>query len=60
MRFEDVAAYCEKTYGSDYNKEEEYFICSDCGEILYKCDQESDYDWTYCPVCEINFYKEGK
>ena len=60
MRFEEMAIYCEKTYGNFYNREEEYFICPECGEIIYKCDwtPEETHGWACCPICEINLYED--
>lgn len=51
-----AARYCEKTYGTYVNFEEEYFICPECDEPVYKCDWE-DSDFHICPVCEFNFYE---
>ena len=33
--FNRLAEYCEETYGSPYNREEVWFICPECQEIIY-------------------------
>ena len=57
MGFAHYANFLEKTYGSQYDREEQFVICPECGEPLYKCDWPRDtFDvvdgaW-YCPVCD--------
>ena len=68
MVFERIARYCEKTFGVQYDRDEEFFICPECGEPIYKDDwRDSDFlavgsfskfkNKFYCPVCE-NFLVE--
>ena len=62
--FETVALYCERNYGTLYDRDEEFFICPECGEPIYKDDwRDNDFflgnppfNWKephyYCPICE--------
>ena len=59
MKFKDVAKYCETVYGVQYDRDEEFFICPDCGEPIYRKDWEDHENWDECPICGFNF-KEGK
>lgn len=45
------ASYCEKTYGTYVDWDEEFFICPECGEPIYKCDWDDHESWTVCPIC---------
>ena len=54
--FYKIAHYCEKTYGVQYDRDEKFFCCPECGEPLYKADWDDDefIDDIHinCPVCE--------
>lgn len=60
MVWEKVAHMVEEETGTLVDWDEEFFICPECGEPIYKCDwQNEDYllgrtsgDRFYCPVCE--------
>ena len=60
MAWEKIAHYVEKECGCQVDWDEEFFICPECGELIYRCDwQEEDYFMghkftgkAYCPVCE--------
>lgn len=60
MAWENIARWVSRDYGVQVDWEEEFFICPECGEPIYKCDwQEEDYflghkftGTVYCPVCE--------
>ncbi len=60
MVWEKVAHLTEVETGAFVDWDEEFFICPECGEPIYKCDwQDEDYllgrrsgDKFYCPVCE--------
>lgn len=60
MVWEKVAHLAEVEIGTFVDWDEEFFICPECGEPIYKCDwQNEDYllgrrsgDKFYCPVCE--------
>ena len=52
------AHYCEKTYGTYVDWDEEFFLCPECGEPIYKSDWDEHDDWNVCPVCEWAF--DGK
>ena len=58
-----VAKYCEEEYGIQYDREEDFFTCAECGEPIYFSDFNfSDFSgeidlwdaWT-CPVCGFDF-----
>ena len=67
MAWEKVAHKVQKDTGTFVDWEEEFFICPECGEPIYKDDwQEEDYfmghyytDTIYCPVCEEVIYSEN-
>lgn len=58
--FNRLAEYCEETYGSPYNREETWFICAECQEIIYFDDwtEEETHGWACCPICETNLYED--
>ena len=58
-----VAEHCEEEYGIQYDREEDFFTCVECGESLYFSDFNfSEFSgeidlwdaWT-CPVCGFDF-----
>ena len=52
MNWEKAAKFCEETFGSYVNWEEQrFFHCPECDESIYECDWE-DHSWYFCPVCE--------
>ena len=56
MNWKTVAEYCEKIYGIQYDRDEEFFICPECGEPIYNDDWDNpDWDWQFCPICEFDF-----
>ncbi len=55
--WEEAAKYCEDTYGSFINWEEEFFVCPECDEPILKEDWE-EHNFTICPVCEFDFFNE--
>ena len=59
VRWHEAGTYCEEFYGSALNTAEGWFICPECGEILYEEDYEDHY-WDECPICGFEFfYGEG-
>ena len=60
MAWEKVAHAVEEETGTFVDWDEEFFICPECSEPIYKCDwQNEDYflghaytGRIYCPVCE--------
>ena len=58
-RWKDAAKYCRREYGVQVDNGEEFFICPDCGEPIYREDWEDYENWDKCPICEFNF-KEGE
>ena len=60
MAWEKIAHYVEKECGCQVDWDEEFFVCPECAEPIYKCDWvEEDYFMghkftgkAYCPVCE--------
>lgn len=63
--FNKYAKFLEETYGVQYDKEERFVICPECGEPLYECDWEPqtfeivDGNW-YCPVCDQYYDTEDE
>ena len=56
MKFKDIAKYCETIYGIQYDRDEEFFICPECGEPIYFEDWDDiEENWETCPVCEFSF-----
>ena len=65
--FTQFAEMIEDDFGMQYDREENFYICPECGDPIYFCDLISnpDYNWyTYeCPVCgfrsdsENDFYE---
>lgn len=53
--WEKAAAWCEETYGTYVDYEEELFECPECGEPIYKVDWLDYGVWTVCPICCFNF-----
>lgn len=47
-----VATFLERDYGAYVDWEEEYYICPECGEPIYKCDYPHMELRMMCPVCE--------
>ena len=56
--WELAAEYAEEVYGIQVDEEEEFFICPDCGEPIYKCDW-TDSDFMICPICDFNIETSG-
>ncbi len=54
MSWERVARHCEEEYGTHIDWDEEFFICPECGEPIYKVDWE-DEELYACPVCEFEW-----
>lgn len=60
MNWYTIAKKCEKIYGTYVDWDEEFFICPECDEPIYRCDwRDSDYTLgktyhgeIFCPVCE--------
>ena len=50
--WKSTASHCEKAYGVQVDQKDEYFICPECDEPIYKCDWN---DFSICPVCEFDF-----
>ena len=58
--FEEMASYLEETYGVQYDREEEFVVCPECYEPIYKCDwAPSEFNTeryeTFCPICGYKF-----
>ena len=54
MSWERVARHCEEEYGTHIDWDEEFFICPECGEPIYKDDWDAD-ELRVCPVCEFEW-----
>ncbi len=47
------AKVAEEVYGSYVNWDEEFYICPECGESVYKIDWGNDELENFmCPICE--------
>jgi hypothetical protein len=59
--WDELAEYVEETYGAEVNWDEEFFICPECGEPIYKEDYDLDSDEIalgMCPVCGMYLNEE--
>lgn len=54
-----AAVYCEEIFGVQVDMAEGFFVCPECGELIYECDWDAYSDWSVCPICEFNF-EEGE
>lgn len=59
MTFDEMAKFCEETYGSEIETKNDTiigFICPECNEFIYSDDwsAEETKNWTVCPICETN------
>lgn len=57
MCWEEAALYCVRIFGSYLDIKEQFFVCPECGEPIYK------EDWDYkmldvCPVCDFPWLDE--
>ena len=60
MPFYVFATYLEKHYGVQFDREEGFVICPECGELLYSCDWSieeytraiDDEPYLICPICD--------
>ena len=52
----DCAKYCEENYGIFVDWDEEYFICPECGELVYAEDwHDIEFAFaTICPICQFD------
>lgn len=50
--WEYVAKVVERDYGCYVDWDEEFYICPECDEPIYKCDYPFIYVGLICPVCE--------
>lgn len=55
LEFVYAANFCYDTYGMRYNRDEDWFICPDCGEPLLYSDYSSSH-WDECPVCDFKWF----
>lgn len=68
MNWYRLAKYCDKTYNTYVDFDEEFFVCPECDEPIYSDDwREADFTLgrmytgkCYCPVCENLLYEEEK
>ena len=51
----EAAVYCEETFGVEANMREGYFVCPECGELIYEEDWRLHPDWCLCPICNWDF-----
>ena len=48
-----TANFVKEVYGAYVDWENEYFICPECEEPIYKCDWD---DFSICPVCGFDLH----
>ena len=53
-----IATFVEKDYAGYVDWDEEFFICPECGEPIYKCDYPYISMGMICPVCETMVEEE--
>ena len=64
--WKSTASHCEKAYGVQVDQKDEFFICPDCGEPIYRCDYDAPDFWndidvspySECPICGFNWWEE--
>ena len=54
-----AAVYCEEIFGVHVDMAEGFFVCPECGELIYECDWDAYSDWSVCPICEFNFEEDA-
>lgn len=54
MSWESNAKIVENVYGGQVDWQDEFFICPECGEPIYKCDWTPyELEVALCPVCDF-------
>ena len=53
MKWNEVAKVVENDFGVQVDWEEKFFVCPDCGDVIYECDfnKDSVLALGYCPIC---------
>lgn len=54
-----AAVYCEETFGVQVDMADGFFVCPECGELIYESDWDEHPDWSVCPICEFNFEEDA-
>lgn len=54
MTWEQAAEYCYLTFGIQVDYEEGFFVCPECGKLIYGEDW-GECDFSMCPICETDF-----
>ena len=54
--FREYARYLEDNYGAQFDREEGFVVCPECGEPIYACDwtvweYTDEDDNCICPIC---------
>ena len=61
--FRQFAEMIEDDFGIQYDREENFYICPECGDPIYFCDLISnpDHNWytCECPVCGFRSDDDG-
>lgn len=51
--WERVATFIEKEFDTYINWEEEFFVCPECGDPVFKADYPMIEVGMLCPICEF-------
>ena len=53
MKWSEVAKVVENDFGMQVDWEERFFVCPDCGDVVYEYDfnKKSILTLGYCPIC---------
>ena len=51
-QWERNAEIAMRVYGSGIDFEERFYVCPDCGEVIYECDwSDEELSEEFCPIC---------
>ena len=53
MKWSEVAKIVENDFDTQVDWAEKFFVCPDCGDVVYECDFNTDSVLAlgYCPIC---------
>jgi predicted RNA-binding Zn-ribbon protein involved in translation (DUF1610 family) len=58
----EAALFCHRVYGAEWNDEDNFFICPECGEPIYHEDYNLELEGIMmcCPICGFDWYGEAE